>query len=125
MTLDQAISTTEMQAKLKNLREHMPNADDFMCRVGEYFAERLGGHEQVNPMGFVNAFNLMIYDLRTGVNGFTGKPVPHSLTGQPPQLYAVLSMYVPIFAEKVCPESFAQDVRQFCDEVSSEMKKKQ
>ncbi len=125
MTLDQAVSTTEMQAKLKNLREHMPKADDFLCKVGEYFAERLGGHGQVDPMGFVNAFNLMVYDLETGVNGFTGKPVPRGLTGYPSQVYAIISMYAPILAEKVCPEDFARNVRQFCDEVNAEMKKEQ
>lgn len=53
-------------------------------------AARIG--EGVVPLGYVNATDLLTYDCQTGVNGFTGEPMPYRLTRQHPAVYSGLNM---------------------------------
>ncbi|MEW5896513.1 MAG: hypothetical protein AB1668_02370 [Nanoarchaeota archaeon] len=116
MGLEQAMSTPEireMQEKLRKLREHMPDADELMCKVGTYFAERLNRREQISPLGFVMEFKLMVYDLMDGANGLAGKPIPQGLTGYTPEVYTALLKRAPILAQAVAAQGFAESVRNF------------
>ncbi|MBI2499812.1 hypothetical protein HYV88_06215 [Candidatus Woesearchaeota archaeon] len=118
MEISDAVSTEEMRIKLQNLREHMPGEPQFTYDFGAYLATRL--NSQLNPIGFNMAVQLTLYDLQKGVNGFTGKPVPHSLSGMPASFYTVMEMNIPRFARAVCPSDFADKV----DQVYAETHKK-
>ncbi|MBW2984110.1 hypothetical protein KY361_03290 [Candidatus Woesearchaeota archaeon] len=87
----------------------MPGEPEFTYRFGEYLATRLG--PQLNPIGFNMAVQLTLADLHTGVSGFTGEPVPHSLSGQPAAVYVAMEFAIPGIAEAVCPEDFAEQVK--------------
>ena len=104
-----------MIEKLSDLGAHMPGCDKFTCEYGAYLAGRL--NPTIVPEGFTVAAELALSDLQTGVNGFTREPIRNSLVGQPPQVYAILSMYTPKIAEAVCPEDFAKRVRELHDEI--------
>jgi hypothetical protein len=36
--MDEALDMTEAKAKLKDLKTHMPEADEFLCLFGDYLA---------------------------------------------------------------------------------------
>ena len=96
----------------------MPGEPQFTYNFGNYLATRL--NPEISPMGFNVAFQMTLYDLRTGVNGFTQKPVPHSLSGMPAAVYAVMERNIPRIAKAVCPTDFAEKV----DQVYAETHKK-
>ncbi|MFH1210122.1 MAG: hypothetical protein V1663_05025 [archaeon] len=115
MEISDAISTEEMKAKLQNLREHMPDEDQFTYDFGNYLATRLD--QELNPMGFNMVVELTLYDLQKGINGFTGKPTPISLSGMPAPVYVVMKMNIPSIARAVCPSDFADKVEQVYTEI--------
>ena len=96
----------------------MPDEPQFTYDFGDYLATRL--NPQLSPLGFNMTFKLTLYDLQMGVNGFTQKPVPHSLSGMPAAVYAVMGMDIPRIARAVCPPDFAEKV----DQVYAEINKK-
>ena len=118
MEISDTISTEEMKTRLQNLRAHMPGEPNFTYDFGAYLATRL--KPQLNPIGFDREVRLTLYDLQKGVNGFTGKPVPHSLNGMPAPVYAIMEMNIPRIARAVCPSDFADKV----DQVYTEIHKK-
>ncbi|MEK6937905.1 MAG: hypothetical protein AABX04_02580 [Nanoarchaeota archaeon] len=116
MDITDAISTEEMRTKLRNLKTYLPGRDQFTYDFWVYLGERLR-NPQINPMGFNMTAQLVLYDLQTGVDGFTGKPVPHSLSGMPPCMYVVMEMNIPKIARAVCPPDFAEAVQKVYDDV--------
>ena len=122
MSLTDAIETTEIKEKLRNLEQCMPKATEFYCHIGKYLADRLNDH--LNPNGFANAFEWMIIDLHSGKSSVYGKQIPTSLVGYPTVVYAALLLDIPTFAEKVCPSDFAREVREFREEVRIRNQKK-
>lgn len=118
MEILDAISTEDMKTKLQNLREYMPGEPEFTYDFGAYLAKRL--NSPLNPMGFNMTIQLTLFDMQKGVDGFTGKPVPSSLSGMPVPLYVVMEMNIPRIARAVCPSDFADKV----DQVYAEIHKK-
>lgn len=116
MGLDDAINTDEMKKKLQNLREYMPGETRFFYDFGSYLATRL--NSRLNPIGFNMAAVLTLYDLETGVNGFTGERVPASLSGMPSVVYGVMATRIPDIARAVCPGDFAKSVDEVCRQSS-------
>jgi hypothetical protein len=77
-------------------------------------AERLRG--DISAGGIAVALTCFVYDLRTGVDGFTGQPLHATLRSMPPfGAYALLSLAKHLIAKNV-----PDDVRA---EVESEMAK--
>ncbi len=109
MALDDAIPTKEIREKLDNLKDYMPGQSEFIYELGKYFAQRLGNPEIV-PEGFNLEYQLMLYDLQEGVDGYTRKPVPSSLGRLPAMTYLLLEMRLPAIAKAVCPKDFADKV---------------
>lgn len=108
MSLDNAISMEPVKEKLRNLHEYLPNENSILYDFAGYLADRL--NPRLVPEGFVLAAELALYDLQTGIDGFTQQPVPARLQGYPSVLYAVLQMRVPEIAAAACPDDFGQDV---------------
>lgn len=117
--LSGAISMVEAKVKLSNLQEFMPEqSTDLIYELGAYLATRL--NDRLVPAGFVLGMHLALYDLKKGINGFTGEPIRNSLVGYPPMLYDVMSMYIPRIARAVFPEDFANEVQLFVDEANKQ-----
>ena len=114
----EAIPTEVMKLRLRNLRWHLPNQDDTVYQLGNYLADRLNGADELLPVGLNMIVELGFYDLRKGINGFTGEPIRSGLAGCPPQLYAVLKEFsVQSIVEVVCPEDFAKEFKEIREEV--------
>ncbi|MFH0700886.1 MAG: hypothetical protein V2A62_00450 [Candidatus Woesearchaeota archaeon] len=105
-----------MRTKLHDLKTYLPDRDQFTYDFGAYLGERLR-NPQINSIGFNMAAQLVLHDLQTGVDGFTGKPVPPSLSGMPPGIYVVMEMNIPKIARVVCPPDFADAVQKVYDDV--------
>lgn len=116
MGLENAISMEPIRAKLKNLREVMPNQEETLYTFGSYLADRL--NPELVPAGFYMAAQIALYDLQTGVDGFSGEPIQSNLVGCPPQVYANLNRFVPQIAEAVCPPDFAEGVKKMDTKVN-------
>lgn len=120
MTIE-SISTEPIKEKLRNLSEYMPDQDETTYQFGRFLAERLG-NDTILPMGFNMVAELGLYDLQTGIDGFTGEPIRSRLVGNPPMIYGFLRMIVPEIADAVCPEDFAKGVRKMYDEVNAKLR---
>lgn len=117
---EQALSMDEPKQKLAKLEELIPNTlDGLLYDFGHYLAGRL--NSQLVPMGFVMGCELALYDLQTGVNGFTGESIQSRLVGYPPMVYALLRMEIPRIADAVLPAEFAASVKNHIERVNSEM----
>lgn len=78
---------------------------------GRQLAARIG--DDPAPEGYVLATELLLYDCQTGVDGFTQEPMPHNLTGYPPQVYGALRVEADYLAQQIFGEEFAQQATQF------------
>lgn len=117
---EQALSMDEPKQKLAKLEKLIPDApNDLLYDFGRYLAGYL--NPQLVPMGFVMGCELALYDLQTGVNGFTGKPIQSQLVGYPPQIYALLRMEIPRIADAVLPAEFAASVKNHIEQVNAKM----
>lgn len=121
--VETALSMSEAKESLKKLSEMMPNSVEPVHQFGAHLASYL--NPELVPMGFVMACELAIYDLQTGINGFTGEPVRSRLVGLPPIVYALLRMEIVPIAEAIFPADFAAGVKAFVDQVNADMKAKQ
>ena len=120
MTLEDQIPTESITEKLRNLCEYLPNKDQTLYDFAAYFADRVR-NSPLTPKGFVLAAQVALYDLGTGVDGFTRKPINNGLVGYPPIIYQLLGMQVPDLAAAVCPADFAQSVREFQTKVDAKV----
>src|SRR3989344_4941338 len=71
--LEEAISMIPVKEKLRDLEKYMPKSDDTIHDFGRYLADRL--NDRLVPEGFNLGAELALYDLQTGIDGFTGQPI--------------------------------------------------
>lgn len=92
---------------LGNLQDELlpPEVNEF----AHYLANRIGSRNIV-PQGFVMASMLSIYDLQTGIDGFSGQPIENSLVGREDKDYKVLMASLPALAGRAFSEEFAEEV---------------
>ena len=110
MTIDENVSAKNMKDKLTNLAAYMPGETPKVYAVADYLASRLGDGD-LSPDGFVGAFELMFVDIQRGVDGYTNKPLPENLRDPLGIAYSTAGRKVPLIAEAICPEEFAQAVK--------------
>ena len=115
-----AISTEEIKEKLRNLKEYMPGEPEITYDFATYLANRL--NPKLNPGGFQISAELLLSDMKKGVDSFTRQAMSRNLAGYPPNLYAILRGTVPDIAKAVCPEDFAKSVKDFYEEVNAKMR---
>jgi hypothetical protein len=68
------------------------------------------------------AAELLLYDLQTGVNGFTGQKINSSLVGYPSMTYTLIRTDIPTIAAATCPPDFAKGVLDMQDAVNNNLK---
>lgn len=121
---EQALSMDEPKQKLAKLEELIPDApDNLLYDFGRYLAGYL--NSELVQMGFVLGCGLALYDLQTGVNGFTGRPIQSRLVGYPPMIYALLWTEIPRIAEAVLPAEFAASVKNHIEQTNAKMQAEQ
>lgn len=116
ISFGKAIPCGEIVDRLKNLPSYMPAQLDQIYEFGRLLAERIGTGD-LAPMGFNMAAELLLYDLQTGIDGFTGKPMDSSLLGYPPIIYKAIRLNIPAIAKATCPAEFAQAVTSIVQEI--------
>lgn len=82
----------EITEKLRKLEQYMPGQTQITYQLACYLATR--ADDELTPEGFDVLTVLTMYDLRTGINGFTGEPIKNSLVGYPPQTYTILERII-------------------------------
>jgi hypothetical protein len=115
------IPTEPIKEKLRKLQGYMPGMDETTYEFGKLLADQL--NPQVLPLGFKNCAELLLYGLKTGVDGYTRQPIKGKLVGCPEQVYKFLSMMIPDIAEAVCPKEFADEVKKYCEKAEEVIRK--
>jgi hypothetical protein len=115
--MKEAIDMTDVKAKLRNLREHMPDAEDVLCDFAAGLADRL--RDKMMPSAFALVANLFLYDLRQGKSGFQSKPIPARLCGYPPVMYAAIGLSLKSIARAVFPPDAAAEAVAFIELVEA------
>ena len=88
------IDMTKPWKRLKEMEVDPSNEDHLQSFCG-LLAERFG-HHQLLPVGFVMSYTLLLHDLRSSRNGFTGEPILSHLSNQPPLIYEMFrAIYIP------------------------------
>ena len=76
--------------------------------MGKLLAQRIS--DDVVPQGYVMATELLTYDCITGKDGFSGKPMPLSVSGYPPIMYDVSKLYLKEFARGAFGDQFSNEI---------------
>ena len=111
-----------VKERLKNLEEYLPGQDQAIYSFGNFLAQRL--NPKLNPLGFINMYEWVLMDLNKGTS-HPGVPIPSDLAGYPPQFYAVLRILMLDIAKAVCPEDFAQEVKESYEKAMTKVSEKQ
>ena len=112
-----ALEMNDVKTKLLDLKQYMPEEPDIIYEFGRFLAGRL--NPRLTPEGFNLALELAMYDIQTGTEGYTGKPITHALTGYPSTVYVGLRLNLTNIAKAVLPEEFYkkfEEVRKKVDE---------
>ncbi len=110
---ERSVETGEAAEKLREF--HDDSLDPKVNQYARYLAERL--NPELVPQGFVMAGALANYDLKEGVNGFTGEPIQNDLVGLPSLEYNKLLVALPDIASRVLPEDFAAEVEEIAKDL--------
>lgn len=109
MSLESITETAPIIEKLNKLSNYLPNQKELVYRFGKVLAYELGQSKRLTPSGFYLSFARALEDSmdREG--------------GDPTELLELgfLSSKLVDIAKAVCPEDFADGVREF-DELDSE-----
>jgi hypothetical protein len=109
----------EPRRKLENLREFLPTAVDDVCELARVMASYIRPGTELNAAGVSNTCEIVFYDLQTGVNSWTAKPLSSPLVGNPPQFFAMLRTHLPELFNAILPAGFAAEVHAFMAEVQA------
>ena len=104
----ESISTTGIKDRLRDLKEIRTAMPEVVYSFAEELAGRLNG--EITPGGFIATASLLLRDSMRGMHHYTREPIENELTGLKPAVYMALNNYVPLIAEAVCPDHFAQMV---------------
>ncbi len=101
LTTEEEMKQAQINLRAANLgAEHV---GDFCNKL----ATRMGTHPIV-PDGFVMLVLLLVEDLKSGKDGYSGLPMTGKCTGLPPMFYRLLLQMTPILAKVAFPEPFAE-----------------
>jgi hypothetical protein len=117
-----AIDTTEVKAKLRSLKDHLPSADSRLAKFAEVLAEYIGD-VGITPSGFLLSSELLLADLRSGKSGHAHITLPPELVGQPPIAIVSLHARLESVIRSVCPIDFYRQVMGFKKSVEAEVAK--
>ena len=82
-----------IKGKLKKLKEYLPGQTEQVYDFADFLSTR--AHDKLLPKGFDLMAKVAIYDLQTGIDGFSGEPFVSKLSGNSPQVIEMLSKSLP------------------------------
>jgi hypothetical protein len=115
MQNDVAVSMEEPIKRLQNLSEHLPGEESEIYEFAAMLAKRL--NPDLLPVGVNLSIELLLHDLKKGVDGYTGRPI-HGIGGMPPMFYVVLRLAIPRILDAAFPVEFAKRVKEIMAEVA-------
>lgn len=89
----------------------------FFTSMARLLAERIEGG--IVPLGYVMASELLIYDCKTGTNGFTGEPMPPELSGMSDVVYTLFRKKALDYAHDAFGDEFGGQVDQLYADVTA------
>lgn len=113
-----ALSMNDAAAKLRDvavIRQMDPPSAEHFCTFTNYLADRLVDRDLV-PQGFLVGTSLAVYDLISGTDGFTGKPINNRLIGMPPMIFHMMLDMLYRHLHLILPKDFADEVLRFHSE---------
>jgi hypothetical protein len=110
--MEEAIDMRDAKEKLMDIYV-VDDVSNLIHDFSKFLSPRL--NDKLEPIGFVFACDLALHDLRSGVDGYTHKPIRNCLVGYPGMVYSIIRMRIPEIADAVLPSRFADEVR---DEVA-------
>ena len=109
MDPENIIPAAEIIEKLNRLPEILNiNFGCFLSEFARYFAQRLNGTPELNPIGFSTLYENSVQELQEG------KPQVQAtsfLIGTRSREYGMLRVQLGMVAKAVCPYEFAEEVR--------------
>lgn len=85
-----------------------PRQQKVVYDFARYLATRV--NRGIVPAGYVLAFQLTIFDLKTGESGYPSTPIPGELCGYPPVMWDVVALQLADISQAVFPPEFHQGV---------------
>lgn len=116
-----AISMEEPCQRLAKLEDYIPDdaSDGLLYEYGRFLADYFNPELDTNIIGFYLKCNRAFFDLQKGIYAHTGEPIQSRLSNCPPVFYSLLRMELPCIADAIFPEDFAQEVKQYIEEVEN------
>ncbi len=115
-TGDQPIEATGavLHSYLEKNAESTDSVAHFTNTMAGLLANRLNNApDGATPEGYVMATQFLMYDCKdTGKDGFTGEPMPHDVTGQPPMMYGIFQDRSVELASEAFGEPFGDAVKE-------------
>lgn len=95
------------------------DTDNLIKEFSRFLSPRL--NDELVPVGFVLGcdlalYDLALYDLSKGINGYTQEPIKNRLVGYPSMIYMLIKARVPEIAKAIFPSEFADEVSKICSE---------
>jgi len=113
MSIDDKIPSGLMKEKLKHLDYYIKGRNEIIYDFAKHFAQRLP--HKVSPMEYVIAFDVSIEDSKKGRDSGNKRKIYGSQVKLSQDIYTLLDMYIPCFAEITCPPDFAKRVKEIVD----------
>ena len=102
----EAMLMTDVVGKLRNLRTYLPDASDDLIHFAAYYAEKLGpGLAGPDPVAMY--WDLCVFDVMTGRDGFESKALSNPLVGRNEIVYVKLALSAEKVFMAVLPKEFA------------------
>lgn len=96
----------EVRERLRNLSEHLPDADPKVHAFGGHLAGML--KDDLPDCGVPLALEATFESLRLGYDVFTNAPLSGLLVQASPEVYSSLRRWVPEILNATCPEDLAK-----------------
>jgi len=116
MEISDTISTSEIKAKLRELKKHLPNKQKKVYEFGSEIAGLLTA--KVSPLEFITNSYVALCFIQQMKN--PAKPELNS-----PAFYDAIENIIPDIAQAVCPPDFARAVRELYESSEAEHLKRE
>lgn len=111
-----------IKEKLANLEQYLPEQEKITYDFARFLSNR--AHDRLEPEGFNMMAKLALYDLQTGEEGYTRKPIQNELVGYPPAIYYLLGESISQIAEAIFGKEYGHQVEKVRQEARERAKDK-
>ena len=102
------VTGEQLTSYINKLEAEGKHTHAFFTDMGRLLADRID--DRTVPLGYFMATELLIYDCEKGVSGFTGEPMPDSLSGLPDISYSLFRREAQNYAHNAFGDEFGEQV---------------